>query len=523
VSRPQDWSPLADTNPVPGDPAEVAALGWRLRNTADGIDQEVLYLRSLCTNEYWDSEAGSAFRTRVESSAAKLHRAHARYSAAADAVGWGVTGPGYAAALNEAQAQSAKALSRAQGAWADMRRQLATVTAHSTNPWGLGNIPANLSAPPLDGAANPLDMIAQPGDTSQVSAAKQRYNASAGDLKMAIDWLAQAVQDRNQAAAHASNKILAVIGSDGLQDPTGLAALWDDLGHLADDAGHYIDQHWAQWVADLANVCGWIATALGILAMIFAFIPGLQPLAAALEGLALTFTEIAAICHLVLLFTHHGGLKDVILDMVAIASFGIGGSILKGTEGFVEEAGGLSRTGFLAAADRLEGMLARVGEEGIGAVRNAPAEAARAAEGAIKQAFTETGNEAPGVLSRLASKEVWQQAWHPIASFKNAGMEWGLADFEKVFAGGKLPVLRQALGKALTFSSPEIAEQAEKLGKVPELGLISRVTGFNFAGTVVRYGHLYTGVTATAVVSDIGDKLNTTYGWVEQEIKGLNW
>ena len=35
--RPADWSPLAQTDPVPGDPQEVAALGRRFEATAAEI------------------------------------------------------------------------------------------------------------------------------------------------------------------------------------------------------------------------------------------------------------------------------------------------------------------------------------------------------------------------------------------------------------------------------------------------------------------------------------------------------
>ena len=62
MARPADWSPLADTDPVPGDPVEVAALGGRFQATADEIASAVRRLRTMCTDEFWDSGAGASFR-----------------------------------------------------------------------------------------------------------------------------------------------------------------------------------------------------------------------------------------------------------------------------------------------------------------------------------------------------------------------------------------------------------------------------------------------------------------------------
>lgn len=38
-ARPVDWTPLAASDPVPGDPEAVAALARRYQQTADAIEQ----------------------------------------------------------------------------------------------------------------------------------------------------------------------------------------------------------------------------------------------------------------------------------------------------------------------------------------------------------------------------------------------------------------------------------------------------------------------------------------------------
>jgi len=129
MSRPADWTPLATADPVPGDPAEVALAGRRLRQVADQISADVSWLRSLCTARFWYSGAGQAFYGRVDDAAAKLAQARERYLAASEALGSGVTGPGYAGALEEAQSLSLRALAKAQRAWFAMRAQLPAIMA----------------------------------------------------------------------------------------------------------------------------------------------------------------------------------------------------------------------------------------------------------------------------------------------------------------------------------------------------------------------------------------------------------
>ena len=152
-------------------------------------------------------------------------------------------------------------------------------------------------------------------------------------------------------------------------------------------------------------------------------------------------------------------------------------------------------------------------------MRSAGEDAAGAAETAIEKNGGKVINDIPGLLHGLTSGETWQPLLHPIENIKDAWMEWHLADFDTAFKNG---ALRMAIGNALHFSSAEIAEQAEKVNDVPELGTITKVTGFNFAATVVRYGHMYIPVQAVAVGSDVYSETTATIGWVGNEIKELS-
>ena len=118
MGRPADWWPLAGADPVPGDPYEVAALGRRFRATAELISAASQRLQTMCTDEFWDSAAGAAFRQRSDDTAGKLSKAYARYEAAATALGndpgdaspSSSARPNYAGSLEQAQTASASAL-----------------------------------------------------------------------------------------------------------------------------------------------------------------------------------------------------------------------------------------------------------------------------------------------------------------------------------------------------------------------------------------------------------------------------
>jgi hypothetical protein len=219
VSRPADWTPLATADPVPGDPVEVALASRRLRQMADQISADVSWLRSLCTARFWDSGAGQAFQDQVGEAAATLAQAHERYLAASEALGSGLRGPGYAAALEAAQSLSLRALTQAQRAWSAMRAQLAAVAEHGSAPYaGAPTLTLFPALPRLDPAGNPVPMVPPPDADPQLSAAVARYNASALEYRTANGWLAEAIALRDEAAARAAARIQAVIDADGLQD-----------------------------------------------------------------------------------------------------------------------------------------------------------------------------------------------------------------------------------------------------------------------------------------------------------------
>ena len=256
MARPADWSPLAETDPVPGDPQEIAALGRRFEATAAEIAAAVRRLRAMCTDEFWDSGAGAAFRQRGAETAGKLNAAYARYAAAATALGTDAADPSpstaarpnYAAALAQAQRLAARALPAAQAADRSQRvamSQLETYAA-ALPPGALTPDPAGRLPPPPLAVRDPA--AAEAGELIR------QYNAAADAIAVARVTVASATHLRDIAAANASRLISRVINSDSLGDS------WRD--YMMD----FIDEH-ARLLAVRAQVASQVATACVMLAL----------------------------------------------------------------------------------------------------------------------------------------------------------------------------------------------------------------------------------------------------------------
>jgi hypothetical protein len=131
-------------------------------------------------------------------------------------------------------------------------------------------------------------------------------------LSAARGLLAQAEQVRDTAASNASNLISGVIGSDGLTD-----GFWDHVTN-------FIDEH-AGLLSMISRVAGWVATICGTLALVVGWIPIVgQALAAVLGTVALIASVVTLIADGLLLLGGKGSLFDVALDVIAVASFGLG-------------------------------------------------------------------------------------------------------------------------------------------------------------------------------------------------------
>ncbi|MGY1500404.1 hypothetical protein ACW4TU_28125 [Streptomyces sp. QTS52] len=273
MSRPADhrWEVLGENaDPVPGDVHDLQALSRRFEATAKTITDTTEALRRLGNLESWDSEAGKAFAEKADDTAKTVSKAHDRYAGAASAL------KTYYTDLETIQEDADRLLSQAETKDGDL------TTARS----GAGNPPKGTT----DGEQKKLDK-------------------KVTDLQDGLDDLRGQLADvktrHKEAGDKAARAIHDTTEGDGLNDGW-LDDLRDSLKFISD-------------------ITGAIAAVCGVLALLVGWIPIIgQALAGVLGTIALVMTAISLVCHVLLAINGDGSWGDVAMDVLGLATFGIG-------------------------------------------------------------------------------------------------------------------------------------------------------------------------------------------------------
>ncbi|MFF3845417.1 putative T7SS-secreted protein [Streptomyces sp. NPDC002328] len=382
--RADEWAVIGESaDPIPGDPEEVARLGRSLRKTAEAIRKQADEIKALSSVEAWKSKAAEEFRGQAEEAEGKLRKAYKRYDAAADALGEKVIEGGsyseYASELHRAQKMADKALRDAQNADGEDKASSGAIDKL------------------------PKDTADDAPDRKKL---EKRQEAAASAMERAKKDLEAAKDVRDAAAKRARDAIRYAIDNDGLKDGT-----WDKFKDwVHDNSG---------WIKAVLEVSGWVATICGTLSLLVGWIPIVgQALAALLGSIALAATLVSLVGHVLLALSGDGSWFDVALDVVGLATFGIGRGALAGAKAASQGAQSLGRS---AAAKALR--------EGIKAKPGTPAY-----NRAINRAWREANELSGGALRGKAGAKAIAEApksWFPGASRlgdafnpKLIGKEW---------------------------------------------------------------------------------------------------
>jgi hypothetical protein len=295
--------------------------------------------------------------------------------------------------------------------------------------------------------------------------------------------------------------------------------VWHDITSAADAAFGWGEQHWAQVVGDIATVCGWIASVLAVLALVFAFI--CPPLAVALEGMALTLTELATVCDIILAVFGKGSWLALGLDVISLVTFGWGRNLLRAGEATVEVADEIGMEGVAARADTLSAGLESP-EDAVAAIDSA----IRQANGAEEAAITEKGlhTQLPGILGKFSEKALHDfRPENPVTVFKAIKD----TDWENVLGKSRVQTIKAAAGQAAHMKSPELAQSLKELKEIPDLARITRLSGINFPDAITHYNKVWTGTQAAALSTDTADKIDKILSywhvpdadWLEEHTK----
>ncbi|MFK0154901.1 putative T7SS-secreted protein [Streptomyces sp. NPDC090499] len=255
--RSGDWPPLWDEDPTPGDPDEVAALGRKLRQMADMIDEQARVIKALSSVEGWDSDAGRAFNEIADGAGDRLKKAFERYDEASKALGTKVAegeSNEFAGELQRAQKKADKALTDYREAKSDH-----------------------------DLADREVKKITDKYLVSEIPEAEkpeyERWERKRDDALHRIGQARKEVKDArdifDDAGDRAARHIKDVVHHDSVRDPGGFM----------------------NWLADWADTFSNISAILSVLAVVCAFIPPLQFLVPIFATLAVLTSAAALAGH----------------------------------------------------------------------------------------------------------------------------------------------------------------------------------------------------------------------------------
>ncbi|MFJ4920137.1 putative T7SS-secreted protein [Streptomyces sp. NPDC088725] len=259
MSRPTEWHPLHESDPVPGDPEGVAKLGRELRKMADEIDKQAKNIEALSSVDGWDSDAGRAFHDIADGTSGRLKRSYERYDEASKAVGTKVMegeSKEYASELHRAQKVADKALRDFREAEADRDSALQGLEKYK-------NPVSSDGKPPTQEAITDRNRL------------DKNLEHSWDIIRHCHSEIRRAIDIRDDAASAAAKRIKNIIHHDGVRDPGGFMNL------LAD---------WADGLSNLSAV-------FSVLAVICAFVPPLQFLVPIFAGLAVLTSALALAGH----------------------------------------------------------------------------------------------------------------------------------------------------------------------------------------------------------------------------------
>lgn len=409
MGRPADWQPLAESDPVPGDPAGISSEAAHLASVAQQIASQVGVLRSIAAGQ--SDEKGQhieKLKAAASDTAGHLDQVTGRYQQTASALS------AWVPELEYAQAQSLKALARAQDAAA---RQQASQPVQQ---------PPGTKLTPADQQADHLRA--------------QALQQATGDLAAAQAMLEDAVAHRDDKASQTAARIeeAASAGADSW-----LESMWAEVKAFTD--------RYAWLISDICTVLEVIGTIAAIVAL---FLTGGVLIALLIAAGA---TLLALMGRTLLAATGNGAWLDVAVDAFALLTLGLGG-------GAFEE---------IASRIGLGGRAANILEEAVGTggrIAGAEQEAtARMVAWAGKLAEAMAGGP-PGLVSETIARmgEVASKLAYPTAEEVAKGIPEEAGFTARLLNGGNDAAVQAQKMAAIAErfrGYPEIAQLAGKFGR----------------------------------------------------------
>jgi hypothetical protein len=231
-----DCTPLADVDPIPGDPDGAAQLSRRFRTLAEGVRSQIARLGAVDGSSVWQGSAARSFRARHRELVPLLEQLAARYTGAADAL------DAYVPIFGDTQARARAAVHRARDAnvefwkadkgFKEMEAQTAAAK-HTADDWNTAHPGEAAMVPPPWAGPDWKGVRQQHWD--EFFAAKTEFGRAVEEYRLAETRCAGALDAADAAALPVSpgfsaERVKKALGSiHGALDPGGSGVRHDDL------------------------------------------------------------------------------------------------------------------------------------------------------------------------------------------------------------------------------------------------------------------------------------------------------
>jgi uncharacterized protein YukE len=467
-----DWAPLAERDPVPGDPDAVGGLARQLKATAVTIRGQLERLRSINSEEFWSGIAAERFKEHQEELHQPLEQQALRHERVSDALLL------YAPDLGEAKRQARTALNNAREA------QTAMIKAKS----GLTDMDAQAKKAQADAdewnAAHP-DLPPRQPDGWWGPNWHGELDTATSNLEAAKTLLRQACELRDGAASACAKKIGEAV-HDGLKNKGGVF-------HAISRAAHDIAS--LPLVKNITKGVGIAAAVVGVVAI---FCPILAPLAIGLAGAALALDTLAAVGGV-------GSWKMVAMDAIGLATMGIGRAFDSAAKGARAVEGLKVEAAVLEAGRGTPGALkgvSAVGKDGRliygAAARSTKLKAAADAEKDLPRFLTKAENWKQAVSPRALRDEILEGVQDVRADHLRA-----FSNSSKGFAAD-MGIASSARGASWVGQQGYVLKNIDFAVELPAAGAVAGTLGHELHGEHVDEAALHRGEAVTPLEVSAG-------------------
>ncbi|MEU5886407.1 putative T7SS-secreted protein [Streptomyces sp. NPDC047461] len=280
--RPVDWHPLAEKDPVPGDPADIRDEVGRMKNLASTLRDQARILRKAADGEALKGKYADKIRDKSGDLEKHFRETAARYERVVGDLGH------WANELEDFQERADGVLRAAKRADEEHTAEVKKKEAEAKKDGKDGK----------DGGKKSLE---ESDPNSHLAPYHKQLN--------------QIVSERDSRAQHYADNIGDDI-SDIIKDST-----WENFK----DGVH---EH-ADTIKSVIEVLSWAATAIGIIALLFTPVGWLATL---ITVTAISLTALVGIGHTLLALSGDGNWADVAMDVFALATLGFGSVAMKGVK-----------------------------------------------------------------------------------------------------------------------------------------------------------------------------------------------